>query len=66
MKLNFFSRELQANVKECKADVKELQANIIELKKDIDKALADLNKAREEQIRQQRIIEKLLTLVSSK
>ena len=59
MKLNFFSRELQASVRECKADIKELQATIIELKKDIDKA-------REEQIRQQRIIEKLLTLVSVK
>ena len=56
MKLNFFSRELQASVKECKSDIKELQATIIELKKDI-------NKARAEQIRQQRIIERLLTLV---
>ena len=56
MKLNFFTRELQDNVKKSRADIKELQATIIELKKNIDKA-------REEQIRQQRIIEKLLTLL---
>ena len=56
MKLNFFSRELQDNIKKSRADIKELQATIIELKKDI-------NKARAEQIRQQRIIERLLTLV---
>ena len=59
MKLNFFTRELQDNIKKSRADIKELQATIIELKKDIDKA-------REEQIRQQRIIEKLLTFVSDK
>ena len=59
MKLNFFTRELQDNIKKSRADIKELQATIIELKKDI-------NKARAEQIRQQRIIEKLLTLVSVK
>ncbi len=56
MKLNFFTRELQDNIKKSRADIKELQATIIELKKDI-------NKARAEQIRQQRIIERLLTLV---
>lgn len=59
MKLNFFSRELQASVKECKSDIKELQDIVKECR-------ADLDKAREEQIRQQRIIEKLLTLVSVK
>ena len=56
MKLNFFTRELQDNIKKSRADIKELQATIIELKKDI-------NKARAEQIRQQRIIERLLTLL---
>lgn len=56
MKLNFFTKELQDNIKKSRADIKELQATIIELKKNIDKA-------REEQIRQQRIIEKLLTLL---
>ena len=56
MKLNFFTRELQDNIKKSRADIKELQATIIELKKAI-------NKARAEQIRQQRIIERLLTLV---
>ena len=56
MKLNFFTRELQDNIKKSRADIKELQATIIELKKDIDKA-------RSEQIRQQRIIERLLTLL---
>ena len=58
MKLNFFTRELQDNIKKSRADIKELQATIIELKKDI-------NKARAEQIRQQRIIERLLTLVKA-
>ena len=56
MKLNFFTRELQDNIKKSRADIKELQATIIELKKGIDKA-------REEQIRQQRIIERLITLL---
>ena len=56
MKLNFFTREWQDNDKKSRADIKELQATIIELKKDI-------NKARAEQIRQQRIIERLLTLL---
>lgn len=56
MKLNFFTRELQDSIKKSRADIKELQATIIELKKDIDKA-------RSEQIRQQRIIERLLTLL---
>ena len=56
MKLNFFTRELQDSIKKSRADIKELQATIIELKKDI-------NKARAEQIRQQRIIERLLTLL---
>lgn len=56
MKLNFFTRELQDSIKKSRADIKELQATIIELKKNIDKA-------REEQIRQQRIIERLLTLL---
>lgn len=56
MKLNFFTRELQDSIKKSRADIKELQATIIELKKGIDKA-------REEQIRQQRIIERLITLL---
>lgn len=56
MKLNFFTRELQDNVKKSRADIKELQAIVKECRKDIDKARA-------EQIRQQRIIERLLTLV---
>lgn len=56
MKLNFFTKELQDSIKKSRADIKELQATIIELKKDIDKA-------RSEQIRQQRIIERLLTLL---
>ena len=56
MKLNFFTRELQDNIKKSRADIKELQAIVKECRKDIDKARA-------EQIRQQRIIERLLTLV---
>ena len=56
MKLNFFTRELQDNVKKSRADIKELQAIVKECRKDIDKARA-------EQIRQQRILERLLTLV---
>ena len=56
MKLNFFTRELQDNIKKSRADIKELQAIVKECRKDIDKARA-------EQIRQQRIIERLLTLL---
>ena len=56
MKLNFFTRELQDNVKKSRADIKELQAIVKECRKDIDKARA-------EQIRQQRILERLLTLL---
>ena len=55
MKLNFFTRELQDNIKKSRADIKELQATIIELKKDI-------NKARAEQIRQQILQLKHLSL----
>lgn len=56
MKLNFFSKELQASVKKCTADIKELQATIKELQ-------ADKKKATEELIRQRQIIERLVALL---